>query len=145
MEAHFDRRERDCIRLLADWFLRGKTSASRKELIEELGIQPDQYDPLMMVLVERGLVALDDENLEDLEYAPSFSIMPRAVQVARDIERQEQEAEAARDVVKQVESAVRRRWVSGGLKVALLAFGFLITVLNQLVELLQNLGLLGKP
>jgi hypothetical protein len=139
----FDELEQRCIRFLAERFQNGTDHGvvrSPQEVIDALGL-PDvpAYEMLMRTMESRGCI----ENLSNTNarFARCFTISPTAVQLARAIERSRQEAAAPRDIVADVEERARRHPKAAWVIIAVVALTALIVLANQLLELLQKLGL----
>ncbi len=74
-----------------------------------------------------------------------FSITPKVLQVARTIREEEAKKEEPGDIVEQVKGAVRRSPVLAWALVAFFVVTALVTLINQLLQLLKTLGVLKAP
>jgi hypothetical protein len=147
MDTHFSEPEQALIKLLAEWYESGKIKirapvgdqkgqmAPLDEIAERLGVEGPRLNALMHTMEDNGLIA-EVKHTQSHRFF-QFTIDGRAVQVARSLARKESERP---DIVEQIRLSLRRHpWTAWPIRV-LLAVVFVATGVNQIVQLLKNLG-----
>ncbi len=136
---HLTDLEIQCIHKLAEWYPQqtGATHGSPQVLSEELGIAEADCDPLLQTMDEMGCLT-DVEGWAGTRYG-TFAVTSQAVQLSRELKAAADKAKHP-DRVEDAQSWARRNpWIAYPI-IAILALGFVITFVNQLIELFMKFG-----
>jgi hypothetical protein len=111
--------------------------------VDEIGMAvPAEKRTAILGVMEHTLgLILNVRHNSEVQYS-IFQISPTVLQVAREIQAEETKEEEPEDIVDQVQRAARRRPVLAWIIVAFFIITALITLTNQLLQLLKTLGVL---
>ncbi len=134
--------EQRCIKVLAECFSQQPDHGhwSREKIIELVGIDDDQYIPLMKTMESAGVIS---PHSASGAYALKVSVKADAVQMHREIEANHAK-ERTQDVVKSVQDAIRQNpWTAWPI-LGFLALTTVVTFVSQLLTVLEKTGFIGK-
>jgi hypothetical protein len=138
VERSLDETERECVKRLAQLYAKGQTMCTVNDLAA-LGLTPENYVPVLGTMEHIGAIARPTHTAGGTYRA--FNITAVAVQIDREIERQESRTPEAPNIVEQTKSAISRHPLLGYVVVALIALSFLLILINNLMTLLERFGL----
>jgi hypothetical protein len=125
------------------WVTAAQSSDGQGNLVDPLGLPPEKREAILSVMEHMGLLDNVTHYTEGRYF--NFRITPKVLQVARAIREEEAKKDEPGDIVEQVKSRVRsNRFIAWGI----IVFGgltVLITLLNQLLQLLKTLGVWKAP
>lgn len=135
----FSENEIDSIRKLAACFEEGQTRRMTREWAkEQLGLDDTGYDTIMRTMEKIGAIEKVDGSTRS-GYATTFCISPYAVQLARQIAAQQQQAQVPPDIVDQFKQRLHRNPKTAIIVIIALGLAIFIPLLNSGIELVQKL------
>ncbi len=134
--------EQNCIRFLAKCFSDNKVFIQRDWAIEQMRVDVNKYVTLIRTM--EGLGAVYNVSNTSKGHASSFEISPKVLQLARQLDVEEQKAKAPPDVVEQLQARARQNPCLARLIIIFLILALLIPLLNSLWELLEKIATLSS-
>lgn len=130
--------EQNCIRFLAKCFSDNKVYIQRDWAIEQMGVDGNKYVTLIRTM--EGLSAVYNVTDTSKGHASSFEILPKVLQLQRELDLEEERTKAPPDIVEQLQARARQNpWIAR-LIVIFLILAMLIPLLNSLWELLEKIA-----
>jgi hypothetical protein len=143
MEFRLSADETACIKKLAEKFEKNETwinYGSENNHPDPLNLPSEKREAILSLMEQMGVI---NEVRHSSEYRFFlFRISPQAIQAARLISEQENKKEEPRDIVEQVKTTIRSNRIMAWVIVAFFALAALVTLLNQLLQILKTLGVL---
>jgi len=133
MTMGFSADEMTCVSKLAECYERNEISITKDDLPQFLGLAPDRVVPVLTMMEELGIIS-QVINAVGSRFI-SFKITSKAVQTAREIQKV-----TPMDIMEQVRLTLRQKPATAWPILFFLAIGAVVTVLNQLIGLLEKLG-----
>jgi hypothetical protein len=131
-----------CVKALAKCFEENRSVWTSPDGWEEIGLTAENYGPVLDLMEMCGAIENVTHTMGD-RFA-YFTITPQAVQIAREIEAQDEQRQAkekeGKDIVEHVKVTLRKHPVMGWLCVVAIALVAVATALNQFLSLFKNLG-----
>ena len=135
----FNENEIDSIRKLAACFEEGQTRRMTREWAkEQLGLDDTGYDTIMRTMEKIGAIEKVEGSTRS-GYATTFCISPNAVQLARQIAAQHQQAQVPPDIVAQFKQRLHRNPKTAIIVIIALGLAIFIPLLNILFEVLPKI------
>jgi hypothetical protein len=128
------------IQALAARFAAGHTDSDLVITLQKTNLDEDRCLAALRTLQAAGLIS----QKVDAESEPfaDFEIMPTIVSISREIDPARKEASAPKDIVEQITNTFRSHpWTAWPI-VIILGLTVVFTFVNQLIQLLKNVGLM---
>ena len=129
--------EQNCIRFLAKCFSDNKVYIQRDWAIEQMGVDGNKYVTLIRTM--EGLSAVYNVTDTSKGHASSFEILPKVLQLQRELDLEEERTKAPPDIVEQLKARARRNPLTAWLIIVFLAFALLVPLINQLWEFIDKI------
>jgi hypothetical protein len=145
MPFRLNKTEIECVQRLADMFEQGNIYLTADFVGEEgeLNASPERRAAILATMETMGLLA-DVTHGDQVRYF-SFTITPKAVLLAREIKAMQEKESEPGDVVEQITISARKRPIIAYAIVAFFVLTAAVTLINQALQILQNLGWIPKP
>jgi hypothetical protein len=140
IDANISDREKLCVRILAKLFDQGNTLLI--EPIERLGeeglkVEQTEYETLMQMMEAYGVIC---NPINTSNRFSVFTVSPNSVRIARELDSLERKSQEPEDIVGQVNNQVRKHPVAAWGIIGFIVLTALLTFINQVIQLLKNLG-----
>jgi len=143
MDLNFNEAEFACLKKLADLFERGHDFCSGMKT-EEIGLTKQNRYAVLRMLEQHQYIRDPIHTAGNPSggggHYSSFCINASTVQTVRVIEEAARKKTERKDFVDQVKEAARKHPILGPLILIVVVLGGVVTVLNQFISLLKNLG-----
>ena len=138
--ALFNAAEIACIQKLAELFEKGTNPVDCRNA-DPLELPPEQRRQILDTMEAHGFIT---EVLRRADRQFLFTITPEAVQAAREIRRLDEQSQEPEDIVEKVTKAVRKHHATAWIIIAVLALTVILTLINQILSLLEHARLIHK-
>jgi hypothetical protein len=136
--------EARCIKLLAKLYADGQQVWSRQTALSTIGLTEANYSQVLGLLESIGAIRDVQHNMTEAGRFFSFRTDARAVQIARELEAQEEKENERKDILEQLKVTMKRHPFGGRVTAILALVLLLATAVNQISGALRTLGQLFR-
>ena len=140
MEAHITGTQATFVKRIAELYLKGDiyvvSPGERGDLTEELGMTPENRQAVLTAIEAFGIIGDVDYSSDTGGFA--FEITSKAVQAARDIQRQEAGRSEPRSIVAELQSTAKANPVWAWVIVGFVILTAAVTLVNQVWQLVDR-------
>jgi hypothetical protein len=142
IDPNFSDQEKKLLRILAKRFTENKNLRSPLRELQEEGLEVDQQslDQLLAMMVDSG--AIVNGTPTSAEEFRMVTITIKAVQMVREMDEAEKEQG---DFVDKIKESARKNRFTSLIIIGSIVLAAVLTIANQAIQLLQNLGWMVKP